>query len=429
MKKQKYKYLASPSQKKRQSGAKLTILKERGSLYYSALRGHEKNLTFKKRMIILSRKDRLSPAKPTAGRVAILIVALFALMMAVNVKITYQHRMQSVIQNAKNPNEIQLTFVGDVNLGRYVGLYGDRVGYSEIFAQSQKLWHNSDYVFANLECVILDNQDAIPNSNKQILFPASKEALAAAYAAGIDAVSIANNHAVDFGGEGIASELKAMQELGMEYFGGGQNREEAATCKYFETDGIRIAFLGVTTITPEGTFADDYTVSSFRHTDFFRNIHEASLDADLVVVYAHWGEEYGLKPSEIQNTVAHQLIESGADIVIGSHPHILQNIERYRDGIIFYSLGNYIFDQGNRETRNSVMVQMNIDKTTGDGELVLIPIRIDDFSPHATQNKFYTRSIQNTLLKNLAKQSYSITDDERIHIPFSIDLMKGTAST
>jgi len=106
-------------------------------------------------------------------------------------------------------------------------------------------------------------------------------------------------------------------------------------------------------------YAGALTTSYPRYNEI---VNQASREADITVVYIHFGEEGKVEANKSQKLIAHMLIDAGADIVIGSHPHVLQEIEQYKEGIIFYSLGNFIFDQGGTYNRDSVLVQFTLDK-------------------------------------------------------------------
>ena len=126
--------------------------------------------------------------------------------------------------------------------------------------------------------------------------------------------------------------------------------------------------------------------------------------------------------TDSERKIAHQLIESGADVVIGCHPHVLQPVEFYKNGIIFYSLGNFVFDQGQRPARNTTLLQMNVNRETGAVVFTLIPMHIDEFRPHVTDNSLYLSQIQDVLTESLPEGSYTITESGLIQIPFQVDL-------
>lgn len=380
-------------------------------------------LNLKNKMTILSRRDRMGKARPTWCRILAIIVVLAIAMFVVDYTQVKSWNSNEVVATPVADNEVQFTFVGDICLGRYVETYGEENGFSSLFTDSKALWENSAYVFANLECAVLrKNATYTENENKAIHISATRTALKATAKAGVNVVSVANNHAVDYGRKGLRHMLESVEEYGITYAGAGENLEAAAEIQYLDADGITVAFLAFSDVLPVGFTAREssYGILPADYSELYKKVAEASNNADFVVVYVHWGEENAISIEETQQAIGHQLIDSGADIVVGAHPHVLQNVEMYKDGIIYYSLGNYIFDQGTRDARNTVMVQLNVNKETGEGEFTLIPMRINNFHPYVTESKFYVSQIQTTLTEGMDEWEYTITEDGRIHIPMQI---------
>ncbi len=383
----------------------------------------EKRLTLKQKMMIVSRRDRMGRLAPRWYRVVAVILVLFIAMEVIALRQSQAWASSTVTATPVAENEVQLSFVGDVSLARYVEVYGESQGYASLFRDSSALWANSTYVFANLECALTrDNTTYYNNTAKAIKLAASVSVAGELADAGINVVSVANDHSVDYGRKGLRHELTALKNAGITYAGGGKGLEAAAQYVLLDCDGVTVAFLAFTDIIPDHftATADGYGVLTPSYTNFYLQVNRASQEADVVIVYAHWGEDEVVSTTDEQETIAHQLIESGADIVIGSHPHVLQEIEEYQDGIIFYSLGNYIFDQANRSTRNTVMVQLNLNTETGEGEFTLIPMRINNFHACVTDSSYYISQIQSSLLSGLDKSAYTTTSDGRIHISMQL---------
>lgn len=382
-----------------------------------------KKLTLKQRLLILSRKDRMGRAKPTFLRVLIFTAVLIAGMVFLNKAQINSRNSQPPTPVPVQENEAQISFVGDVMLGRKVADYGEKESYSELFRDAGVLWKNSSLVFANLENpIIRENETYSHPEGKNVLLSASAEALQFMAEAGVNAVALANNHMGDFGRKGIRHTIEALEACGLPYAGAGGNSDEAGACKVLEADGVTVGFLSCTAVYPEKNAAtvDGAGVCTSSYGSLYRNVNEASNDCDLLVVYMHVGGESALSISDAQQRLAHQLIESGANIVIGSNPNILQSIEQYKDGIIFYSLGCFVFDQLTRAVRNTAMVQLNVDKTTGEGCFTVIPMRVNDFHPYETTNGFYVSQIHRALLEDLPESAYSISEDGRIQIPMKL---------
>ena len=139
-----------------------------------------------------------------------------------------------------------------------------------------------------------------------------------------------------------------------------------------------------------------------------------------MVVYVCWGDQDGISVSDGQRRIAHQLIQSGADLVIGTHPHVLQPAEQFMDGWIFYSLGDLISDREQRGERESVLLRLDLEAGEKKGAFTLIPLLLEDYCPAATENSFYLSQIHQSLLRELPEDSYTIDDCGRITIPMQI---------
>lgn len=387
-------------------------------------------LSLKQHVQILLRRIVMGRTHHSLFRTFIVVILVLALVIAGG-------KLQSSIWNANKPtavpvadHEVQLSFVGDVMMGRYVASFGEKMSYGELFRDSKTLWEKSALVFANLESAVIKQSESYDEADKNVILSTSQEALQAAAEAGIDAVSLANNHVGDYGREGVRHTIEALQEHGIAYAGAGADRDEAGAYHLLEADGLRIGFVACTQIVPDHFAAtkDDYGVGPTSYTNLYENVFAASADSDFVVVYVHWGNEYDLTVTESQRKIAYRLIDSGADIVIGSHPNILQEVEQYKNGIVFYSLGSFISDEAMRQARNTAMVQLNVDKNTGDGYFTLIPMRINNFHPYETANRFYVSQIHHSLLKALPSDAYSVTEDGRIQIPMKLFQPQETAA-
>lgn len=386
------------------------------------VRGSERKLTLKQRLIILSRRERLLSRRNTLALVSG-VTALLLVVLILAGTTGFLSGGAEPIPEEKGAGQIQLSFVGDMNLGRYVRQYGESKGYDSLFENAKALWANSDAVFANLECAVGDGLEPDADNTKQTLFSAETAAIRAAADAGINAVSLANDHSMDYGESGMLHTMAVLEAAGITYAGGGLQIREAVSYRLVECGDRTVAFIAFSDYVPShfGAGPRKSGIATSTTSDLYRNVRFASDAADLVVVYAHWGRESKLLVNDKQRLLAHQLVESGADIVIGSHPHVLQNVELYQNGIIFYSLGNFISDQGTTDARNSVMVQLNYDAETDVGDFTLIPLHISELSPKATGNALDTHQIRSALTRDLDEETYTVSDDGRIHItlPFS----------
>jgi poly-gamma-glutamate capsule biosynthesis protein CapA/YwtB (metallophosphatase superfamily) len=237
------------------------------------------------------------------------------------------------------PPSVRLTFVGDIMLDRLPGQALER-GEDPFTTMAPLL--QADIVVGNLECVIATKGERVP---KAYNFRASPKAvpLLARY---FSAVSVANNHSGDFGKDAFAEQLDLLRAGGVPYFGGGQNSREAYSPLILERNGIRVALLGYNEIELRSYEAgpDKPGLAWIEDRQVLAEIAAAKATADFVIVYPHWGLEYHAEPSERQRILARSMIDAGADLVVGSHPHVTQGAEYYKDRLIIYSLGNFVFD-------------------------------------------------------------------------------------
>lgn len=275
---------------------------------------------------------------------------------------------------------IHLSAVGDVMLDRALGeavLAGD-VGYP--FAQIEGMLSIADMAIGNLESAL---GDLGTPEKKGYTFRAPKETAETLSLAGFDLLSLANNHAMDFGAEGLIQAIQLLEARGINTVGAGADDAAAHSPVIFEMNGIKLAFLAYVDVPVEfrGFDARAWTAGENRpgvawaepmriHTD----VTAALSQADLVVVILHSGYENVTQPSPPQVAAAHAAVEAGAKLVIGHHTHVLQPIELFRDSVIAYGLGNFAFeDAGPPETG---LLNIWID-ARGVRELELVPLLLD----------------------------------------------------
>lgn len=238
-----------------------------------------------------------------------------------------------------------IAFVGDLMLDRDVeiALVADP---TYPFARAQELFADSDLVVGNLEGTL--SVGGTPLTKKYQFQTEPAAAVAALRAGGLDAVSLANNHATDYGLDGLTQTLDALGGAdGIANWGAGLTEVDARREIILAAGGLRIAFLGYNDI-PEVVTADGERggVSTASVDAIREDVRRASArtDVDSVVVTLHAGTEYSHVVTARQQELARAAIDAGASLVVGHHPHVLQPIEEYRDGVILYSLGNFLFD-------------------------------------------------------------------------------------
>lgn len=247
--------------------------------------------------------------------------------------------------NSKNTNTlVKMLFLGDIMLARTIGSSiqnGD-----DPFKNINKKFSEYDVIVGNLETVASDPKYAVQASGKLFTFNSPIESIDVLKRNKIEIVSLANNHTMDYGSAALVNTMENLKSRGILYVGAGNNINEAFSPKYLNYKGTIIALLAFNDI--ENWFADatDYSAgSAFFNKDRIRNsLIEANEKADIVIVMPHWGIEYSLTNSQRQQEFGHFFIDNGADVVIGAHPHVEQNEEEYNGKKIYYSLGNFVFD-------------------------------------------------------------------------------------
>ncbi len=178
--------------------------------------------------------------------------------------------------------------------------------------------------------------------------------------AGINLVGLTGNHILDYGQESLKYTLELYKENNIEYFGGGMNKEEARTPTIIEIKNTKFAFLGYNLIPPTSYWATEEKGGNVQisNENLKEDIEKAKELADFVLIDMQWGEEYQHTPVAHQTEYGKKALEYGATIISGVHPHWVQGIEYFDEGVIFYGLGNFIFDQlRQEETREGIIVE------------------------------------------------------------------------
>lgn len=277
---------------------------------------------------------------------------------------------------APAPAVLKIAAVGDIMLGGTGTPEFERFGYDYPFDKTRQLLKQSHIVFGNLEGP-LTHADHAPVAKKYVYRSAPEKVAPALRNAGFNVVSLANNHAMDQGAEGLEHTIDALDRVGIKHAGGGMNLAEARRPAILETHGTRVAFLAYTLTFPEEFWATaERPGSPFGHEAQVRaDITAAKQQADIVIVSFHWGQEGKTELRDYQKQLGRAAVDAGASAVIGHHPHVLQGVERYKHGVILYSLGNFAFGSyGPEAFRSAVAVLTFRDKKLV--ELRLHPLNV-----------------------------------------------------
>ncbi len=326
-----------------------------------------------------------------SGRVSISQKVLSPLKPQINEKIVKQSASQDIFVPNNSPRALSLLAVGDIMLDRSVFLKTQSAGdWNHPFLLIDPLFEQYDMRLANLEGPITTNK-SVANGTGGARFsftfsPNFVEPLKKRF----EVLSLANNHTLNFRQDGLNQTRKYLTDANMIFFGDPDNRT-GFIATTTEKNGIKLAFVGHHQLVETG----------------FENVIEEikKLDAqvDMVIVLPHWGTEYVTdRPTALQKKEAHEMIDAGADLILGAHPHVVQPIEIYKEKVIFYSLGNFIFDQYfSEETQTGLAVGMKIEKDEAVKiEYTLIPLDINNLSQPSVADAVKKEKVLSDLSKN-----------------------------
>ncbi|MBN2325278.1 MAG: CapA family protein [Spirochaetes bacterium] len=250
---------------------------------------------------------------------------------------------------------------GDIMLARGTRRYMERYGCTYPFEKIVQEVSRADVSVANLESPISTRGSKF-FPFKGIYFRADPSSLQGLVFAGFDVLALANNHALDWGVEAIEDTMTLLKREGILYTGVGQTRQQALEPAIVRVNGTSIAFLSYNCIYPfsvdgGGTRMVTLTLNEERAR---REIEVVKASHDVLVVLVHGGKEYLMHPEVEKVRLLRRLVDFGADVVLGTHPHVIQDMEVYHGGLIYYSLGNLVFDQNwSVETSRGLLVEIS----------------------------------------------------------------------
>jgi poly-gamma-glutamate synthesis protein (capsule biosynthesis protein) len=259
-------------------------------------------------------------------------------------------------------DHIELTFTGDIMFGgTFSGKWRPQeAGTFDPLAEiAPKL--KADFVLPNLETTVVA-KIPVDKLVGDLRFAARPDQVATLTRNGVHAVTIANNHANDIDGPGVIETATRLKELGITAFGAARADGGGPRVETVDVRGWRVGIIASTVWLNRGQRREDPKIPLVAQKDFTRDmvklVKEARADHDLVFVVVHWGIQYVDDPEKWQVDAAHDIIDAGADALIGHHPHLLHRIERYKNGVIAYSLGNFLFNNALPLQRNTGILRL-----------------------------------------------------------------------
>lgn len=276
-------------------------------------------------------------------------------------------------------NSVTFMAVGDIMLGDHpiclghgVGSTIKKQGSEFIFENVSNVLKKADITFGNLECVLSDIDIDYGNYNTIQLRGAETSVNGLIYA-GFDVLSLANNHILEHGENSLIRTKKLLYINGIQTVGVSENKRKSRESVILNRNGISFGFLAYCLVRDKTAYC---SVEDFH--DIISDVRKVKDNIDILIVSLHWGNEFVRKPSPEQFYLAHSIIDAGANLILGHHPHVLQGVEIYNGGIIAYSLGNFVFDMWQRKMRESMIFSCEFSKN-GIVDFDIMPVYINNF--------------------------------------------------
>lgn len=265
-------------------------------------------------------------------------------------------------KNEEEQKEINMIFAGDTYFSGYIIQKYNQNGLSGILSKRlQEEFKFADIAMLNEEFPFSDR--GTPMKDKQYTFRIAPNYASIYKDMGVDLVTLANNHILDYGIDALLDTFTTLDLANINYVGAGRNADEAKKMSTYQVGDKTIAIVAASRVIPvtnwNATSTSPGLLTTYDPSILIDGIREAKKVSDFVIVYVHWGIEKNIKPKEYQRDLGKSYIDAGADIVIGSHPHVLQGIEYYNNKPIIYSLGNFMFYNSIEKT---ALLKIKIDK-------------------------------------------------------------------
>lgn len=322
----------------------------------------------------------------------------------------YQIGQNSIKSSEPEKTTVNFLAVGDIMLSRKVAKEMDQNSDWLLPYSKTEHWLNStDFVFGNLESPL--NGTEYYNPGETLIFNAPLKTIEGLKLNNFKILQLANNHAFDQGKKGLDFTQNLLDEFNIQHIGTGNTTAEAFKPAIIEQNGLKICFIGASyaSINDSGKTINDY-VARIENLDLLKaTIQNLKATCDFILASMHAGTEYTHQPNKAQITFAHAAIDYGADMVIGHHPHWIQKIEKYNNKYIFYSLGNFIFDQmWSQETKEGLALKITLSKnltpalqgpkTMAELDYIeLLPVIIENFSTPRPATAEETKTILNKI--------------------------------
>lgn len=303
-------------------------------------------------------------------------------------------------------DDVSIVITGDVMFGRKMPAVLDS---GNPFRNVENVTKNADILLVNFENPVTTSSNQVKGDVALKASPTYTHLLAEANDNVV--ASQANNHAFDYGIEGLTDSLKNLKDNGIITIGAGNNLSEASKPVVINVGDRKITILNYMDSDNFAEYSDEVMPQAGDNSAGYaaydsdlakKQISEAAKDSSCVIVYLHYGNEYSRSPNDMQKKISHECIDYGADLVAGSHTHVTQGIEMYKGKPIFYNLGNFIFDQSNPATHRAYF--LNVDLINDTGKVTVYPVVISNYLP-----QFMDSESGKALLAELNPQCSNLT--------------------
>lgn len=357
------------------------------------------------------------------NRIVIILFVILAILLLIATTATILTSTDGFLfkDDMSSRENVSIAVVGDVMFAR--NMPGVLSLDSSPFAGVSNVTSNVDLLLINFENAATYSESAVKSD---VPLKCSPDYVPLARANNNTVAAIANNHAMDYGYVGMNDTINYLKDAGITPIGAGNSEDEAHQAVTQEINGRKVTILNYM---DSNNFAEyPYEMmpyangsapgySAYDSADAQKQIAENN-DSDIIIAYVHFGNEYSHVPNEDQERIAHELIDYGADVVVGTHPHVTQGIEMYNGKPIFYSLGNFMFDLANPDTQADYFVQ--IDLIGGTGVCTVYPVYIvgylpqymDEESGNALLNGLYPNADELEVSNGIGKLTFNLTDGD-----------------
>lgn len=302
------------------------------------------------------------------------------------------------------PDAVTFTFGGDVMLGRFVGNHYQN-NYRDLFTRfGNRVFWGTDIAWVNLEGMVSDTTVAQSIDPNDLFFLFSRSAIQALQYLHINIVGLGNNHSWGLGAPGYVTTTTMLDDGNVTWHGHPQEINDQSVAR-FDRNGVSVSLIAVNMLSSP---ADD----------LIRRIQQEDRAHRMVIVLPHWGIELEATHARSQEVAAKEWIDAGADLIVGSHPHVIQDVGMYRDRLIFYSLGNFVFDQTFlKETQQSLLLTGMI--TSNRISVVLMPVESKNFQPALMQG-----AEKQMIIQKLCAELGRVCEDDRMEIDIPLGWME-----